>query len=159
MSSYSEPPPAFVSDKKSYAEYNKDFEMWSRITSLDPKLQAEVVVYRLEGDPSRIKEKIVTQIGDKLKDNPDGIKELTTFLDGIYKKEDMAEAWDRYSEFASATRKQDQSMAEFISEWKNIYYKAKSVGCDFSDTILAFKMLQDANLSEMDVELVLTRNM
>ena len=47
-------------------------------------------------------------------------------------------------------------MADFISEWKNIYHKAKAVGCDFSDTILAFKMLQDANLSEMDVKLVLT---
>ena len=69
MSSYSEPPPAFISDKKSYAEYKKDLEMWSRITSLDPKLQAEVVVYRLEGDPSRIKEKIFTQIGEKLKEN------------------------------------------------------------------------------------------
>ena len=30
------------------------------------------------------------------------------------------------------------------------------MGCDFSDTILAFKLLQDANLSEMDVKLVLT---
>ena len=55
-----EPPPSFVSDSKSYAEYKADLEMWSRITSLDPKVQAEMVVYRLEGDPSRIKEKIVT---------------------------------------------------------------------------------------------------
>ena len=77
--------------------------MWSRITSLEAKLQAETVVYRLQGDPSRIKEKIVTQIGDKLKDNADGIKELIKFLDTIYNKDDMADAWDRYVEFASAS--------------------------------------------------------
>ena len=83
MTSNNEPPPSFVSDSKSYAEYKADLEMWSRITSLDPKLQAEMVVYRLEGDPSRIKEKIVTQIGEKLKGNADGIKDLLVFLDGI----------------------------------------------------------------------------
>ena len=41
-----EPPPSFVSDTKSYAEYKADLEMWSRITSLDKKVQAEMVVYR-----------------------------------------------------------------------------------------------------------------
>ena len=156
MSRNSEPPPTFLSETKSYTEYRNDLEMWSRITSVDPKLQAEMVVYRLEGHPSRIKEKIVTQIGEKLKNNADGMKELLKFLDEIYKKEDMAEAWDRYSEFASATRQADKSMEDFISEWKNIYHKAKVVGCDFSDTILAFKLLQDANLSKIDIKLVLT---
>ncbi len=156
MSRNIEPLPAFVSDTKSYAEYKADLEMWSQINSLDKKLQAETVVYRLEGDPSRIKEKIVTQIGDKLKDNADGIKELLTFLDTIYKTDDMADAWNRYVEFSSASRKTDQCMVEFISDWKNIYYKAKKVGCDYSDIILAFKLLQDAKLQEMEVKLVLT---
>ena len=47
-------------------------------------------------------------------------------------------------------------MVEFISEWKNTYFKAKKVGCDYSDIILAFKLLQDSNLEEMEVKLVLT---
>ena len=59
-------PPSFISDKKSYVEYKADLNMWSRITSLDKKIQT--VVYRLEGHPSRIK-KILTQLGDKLVDN------------------------------------------------------------------------------------------
>ena len=117
MTSISEPPPSFVSDKKSYAEYKADVEMWSRITSLDAKVQAEMIVYRLEGDPSNIKEKIQTQIGDKLKDNENGIKVLLEFLDGIYKKEEMADAWDRYLEFSGAVRKEEQEMGEFIAEW------------------------------------------
>ena len=47
-------------------------------------------------------------------------------------------------------------MVEFISEWKNIYHKAKKLECDYSDTILAFKLLQDANLERMEIKLVLT---
>ena len=156
MSRNIEPPPAFVSETKSYAEYKNDLEMWSRITGLDKKLQAETVVYRLEGELSRIKEKIVTQIGDKLKDNENGIAALLEFLDTIYKTDDMADAWDRFVEFSSVSRKSEQSMVEFISEWKNIYHKAKKVGCEYSDIILAFKLLQDSNLQEMEVKLVLT---
>ena len=118
MMSNSEPPPSFVSEKKSYAEYKADLQMWSRITSLDPTVQAEIVVYRLEGDPSRIKEKINTQIGEKLIGNKEGIKVLLEFLDGIYKKEEMADAWDCYLEFSAAKRKDVQEMGEFISEWQ-----------------------------------------
>ena len=57
-------PPSFVSEKKSFGEYKKDLLRWSRLTSLDKKVQAEMVVYRLEGHPSRIKEKITTQLSD-----------------------------------------------------------------------------------------------
>ena len=44
-------PPSFVSEKKSFGEYKKDLLRWSRLTSLDKKVQAEMVVYRLEGHP------------------------------------------------------------------------------------------------------------
>ena len=58
-SSRSFEPPAFVSETKSYEQYKKDLYMWSRITSIPKKNQAEVVVYNMEGHWSHIKEKIV----------------------------------------------------------------------------------------------------
>ena len=64
--SKSNEPPAFISERKSYAEYKTDLKMWSRITSVPKKNQAEVVVYNLDGHPSRIKEKIVLNIGDDI---------------------------------------------------------------------------------------------
>ena len=149
-------PPTFVSDKKSYAAYKADLKMWSRITSLEKKVQAEMVVYCLEGDPSRIKEKITTQLGEKLVNNEDGINELIKFLDTIYTKDDMADAWDKFGDFNSFTRKQTQSMGEFIADWENCYYKAKTVGCVYSDMILAFKLLKDSKVDEMETKLILT---
>ena len=109
-------PPAFVSDSKSYAEYKFDLEVWSRICGLDKRVQAEMVVYRLDGHPSRIKEKVNTQLGSKLKDNADGIKELIAFFDTIYSKDDMADAWDKFSEFSNFVKASGQSMSEFIAE-------------------------------------------
>ena len=72
MSTNSVEPPAFISENRSYAEYKADLKMWSRITTLDKKVQAEMVVYRLTGHSSRIKEKIMTQIGKELENNDVG---------------------------------------------------------------------------------------
>ena len=80
-------PPAFINENKNFEAYKKDLEMWSRLTSLDKKLQAEMVVYKLEGHPSRIQEKIKTQLGDTLVDNIDGVAELLKFLEELFRVE------------------------------------------------------------------------
>jgi hypothetical protein len=54
-------PPGFAT--KSYEEYKEDLKMWSRLTSLDRKDQAEMAVYWLTGHPSKIKEKIMARMG------------------------------------------------------------------------------------------------
>ena len=149
-------PPAFVSDDKSYAEYKVDLQRWSRICGVEKKLQAEMVVYRLDGHPSRIKEKVNTQLGAKLEDNDDGLKELIAFFDGIYLKDTMADAWDKFCEFSYFVKRSEQSMSEFIAEWENCYFKMKNVQCEYSDLILAFKLLQASQLNEIDTKLVLT---
>ena len=58
-----------------------------------------MVVYRLEGHPSNIKEKIVTQIGDSLVGNKDGIKELLELLEKIYGEDDLADTYEKYVKF------------------------------------------------------------
>ena len=40
-------PPAFISKLKSYSAYKADLKRWSRISNVDKKLQAEVIVYSL----------------------------------------------------------------------------------------------------------------
>ena len=149
-------PPSFISDTKTYTEYKEDLKRWSRITSLDNKLQAEMVVHRLDGHPSRIKEKIVTKIGSSLEGNADGIKELITFLDSIYGVDEMANVWERYKAFSSHARKPNQDINEFLPDWEMCYQKLKTSGCDYPDTILGLKLLEDSRLGDMDTKLVLT---
>ena len=81
--SKSNEPPTFISERKSYAEYKTDLKMWSRITSVPKKNQAEVVVYNLDGHPSRVKEKIVLNVGNDIQESEDGIKKLIEYLDTI----------------------------------------------------------------------------
>ena len=149
-------PPSFVSATKSYAEYKEDLKRWARLTTLEKKYQADMVVYYLDGHPSGVKEKIVTQISDKSIDKEDGVDELIKFFDEIYGKDEMADAWDRFKDFTSCVRKEDQSIADFIAEWDNCYHRLRKVNCQYTDTVLGFKLLEDARLKEVETKLVLT---
>ena len=69
-------PPEFFNDQSGYAEYKKKLQRWARITKVDKKQQAEVVVYHLENHPSGIQEKIDTTLGDAIQDKEDGLEKL-----------------------------------------------------------------------------------
>ena len=156
MATKSFEPPAFVSKTKFYAAYKADLKRWSRITAIDKKLQAEVVVYSLDGDPSGIKDKIEVGIGKELEDNADGMEELITFLDSVFQQDEMSEAWIKYKTFQRLSRKSNQDILSFISDFEKEYNLAKSAGCEYSDTILAFRLLEASNLSENDEKFILT---
>ena len=68
----------------------------------------------------------------------------------------MADAFDKFREFSVFTRKWDVAMWDFIADWDNCYCEAKKVGCKYPDMILAFKLMIDLNLDDMETKLVLT---
>ena len=158
MASYSKSnePPAFMSEWKIYAEYKDDLERWSRITSVPKKNQAEVVVYNLDGHPSRIKEKIVLNIGDQIKDDADGVKKLIAYLDTIYKVDDMADAWAKFKNFQTISRNDSVTINDFIADFEKEYMLAKAAGCEYNDTILGFRLLEATQLTDTDEKFVLT---
>ena len=149
-------PPEFIDTSSGYAEYKRKLERWSRITSVEKKKQAEVVLYHLEGHPSGVQEKIDIALGDKLVDKDDGLAELIKYLDGIYAVDPMTDAWNKYKEFVRLRIKDGQSVSEFIAEFEKAYAKAKSCGNECSDSTLAFNLLEACQLSETDEKFVLT---
>ena len=102
--------------------------MWSGITPIKDVNQAEVVVYNLEGHSSGIKEKIIIKLGDKLANNKEGIKDLVTYLDNVYKEDDMSDAWTKYKNVQKLTRKPNQSIPDFIADFEKECVLAKAAG-------------------------------
>ena len=98
-----------------------------------------------------IKEKIMTSIGSKIKNNKDGVEEILKFLRQIYTGDEMADAFAKYVSFEKRTRKTDEKLQEFIADWE----KVKQKGCYLSDMILAFKLLESSKLTEIETNLVL----
>ena len=149
-------PPLFIDSRKKFSEYKKDLLRWSRLTSIKPELQAELVVYKLEGHSSNIKEKIVAQLGDVLEGNKDGIEKLLQFLETIYGEDDMAEDYGKYVDFKNKKRKEGESIQAFIAEWEHAYQRCKNMDCALSDKVLCFELLQASRLQETEIQLVLT---
>ena len=123
---------------------------------MDKKQQAEVVVYHLENHPSGIQEKIDTTLGDAIQDKEDGLEKLIKYLDEIYAEDDMTTAWTSYKKFTRLVKKKEQLVTEFVAEFEKEYKKAKDCGCVFSDTVLAFCLLEACQLSDTDEKFVLT---
>ena len=149
-------PPKFMDDASGYTEYKKKLLRWTRITKTDPKLQAETVVYYLEGHPSGIQDKIDTALGTDIENKEDGMTKLVTFLDGIYAEDEMTEAWSKYKQFIRLKKQIDQPITEFIADFDKAHTRAKESGCEFSDIVLGFNLLESSNLSETDEKFVLT---
>jgi hypothetical protein len=148
-------PPQFMDDAAGYPEYKKKLLRWSRITKVPKEQQAEVVLYNLDGHPSGIQDKVDTYLGDNVQ-KADGLEKLIEYLDSIYSEDPMSEAWSKYKRFNQLMRDQNQSVTEFIAEFDKGHAKAKESGCEFSDLVLGFKLLESCNLSETDEKFVLT---
>ena len=145
-----------MDDASGYPDYKQKLLRWSRITKIAKNKQAEYVVYHLEEHPSRIQEKIDTALGAEIEDQDDGMDKLIAFLDGIYAEDEMSEAWHKYKDFIRLKRGRDQPVNEFIAEFDKKHKRANESGCQFSDMVLGFNLLEACNLTETDEKFVLT---
>ena len=149
-------PPSFISETKSFETYKKDLERWAMLTTLDKTKQALLVVHMLDGDPSGIKEKIDENIEEEDLNSEDGIANLLEFLKSIYEKDSLSDGFEKYIAFEKFRRSSGKSIQEFIPEWTTAYKKAKNIGCELPDKVLSFKLLDAANLTSIERNLVLT---
>ena len=139
-----------------FETYKKDLERWALLTDVKPELQALLVVHSLDADTSGVKGKINAGIDEEELKTTEGIKSLLNFLATIYKVDALADSFKKYMQFKQIQRKPGVAIQEFISEWEMAYRKTKTTGCELADMVLAFKLLDAANLSAIEKNLVLT---
>ena len=149
-------PPTFISETKSFETYKRDLERWTKLTKVKAEQQALVVVHHLDGHESGIKENIDNGVKETDLECKEGIQNLLKFLEGIYKKDTISDAFNKFKTFTNFRRKSETPIQSFIADWSTTHRKAKAVGCDMSDKILAFLLLDAANISSIDRNLVLT---
>ena len=155
MSKFLEPP-SFISETKSFETYKKDLTRWAMLTSVAAEKQALMVLHCLDGDPSGIKDKVDEAVEEEKLNCSDGIKNLLEFFEKTYKKDSLADGFEKYISFEKLKRSPNTGVQEFIPEWNAAYKKAVNIGCSLSDKVLAFKLLHSANLSNIERNLVLT---
>jgi hypothetical protein len=68
----------------------------------------------------------------------------------------VSEAWEKYNEFEEYTHyDKSLSLAEFISEWERRCREAVASGVEYSDTVLAFKLLARVHLHDAALAAIL----
>ena len=128
-------PLEFVSESKKFCEYKKDLKRWSLLTNVPKAKQALMVLHYLDGDPSGIKEKVDAEIEEDVLYTEQGIEALLQFFKKIYKRDSLADGYEKYLSFEKLKRSPNKSIQDFIPEFNTSYKKAINIGCSLSDSV------------------------
>ena len=126
--------------------------MWQLVTDLDQKKQALAVTLCLSG---RAREAALEIKAEELNTN-DGMKILLTKLDSVFQKDSIDLAYVAYTLFEQCKRHESTSITDHIVEFERKYNQIKKYKMALPEPVLAFKLLDNAGLSQKERQLVLT---
>ena len=124
MASAYKTPPAFDVESKSYKRWVEEMKAWTELTDVKKDKQGLVVALSLpEKDSSNIRDKMFSDLSlDELKGD-DGAKKLMDFMDKLFKKDRLPEAYEAFSDFEKFKRKDIMTMDTNIMEFAKAYRK------------------------------------
>ena len=145
-------PPAFDPKTMTYEKWKNEIEVWKLVTELDEKKQALAVSLSLKGNARDVAMELKAENLAK----ETGMKTLIDALDKVFKRDDKDRAYEAYKNFDSYHKPEDITMSDYIIEFDKRYSKAKKYEMALPDSVLAFKLLDNAGLSKKDKQLALT---
>ena len=114
------PPPSLKG--KPYEQYRIELDLLESITEVAAEKRCGTVAFSLPEDhESHIREKVFNEIPLADMNKAEGLKTLTTFMDGVLKKDDITDRWIKYDDFDECKRGDRQSMDEFLVNFDEKY--------------------------------------
>ena len=157
MASAYKTPPSFDSVHKPYNRWVEEIKAWRELTDLDKKKQGIAIALTLpEQDESGIRDKVFSDV--KLEDlkKDDGVETLINFMDKLFKKDELSEAYEVFTDFERFKRKSTESMEVYVMDFEKLYNKTKRFNMTLPESVLAFKLLEGSGLEQKDRQLALT---
>ncbi|CAC5379710.1 unnamed protein product [Mytilus coruscus] len=149
-SSYKNPPG--LTKDKSYQQWKNEVKMWQLVTDLDKKKRGLALALSIQGKPREV----VLEVDPSDLNVDEGVDKLITELDKLFEKDKIDQAYAAYTVFDQFHRGEDVSMSDYITEFEQRYNKCKKYDMGLPDAILAFKLLDNAGLSQSYRQLALT---
>ena len=81
----------------------------------------------------------------------DGVKNLLDSLDELFLKDETCSSYEAFEKFV---RPAAMSISDYIIQFEQLHNKAKSHKMEILDGVLAYRLLNSANLSEQHKQLV-----
>lgn len=141
----------------SYDHYKNELLAWSEFAGVPASRKAGLVVFSLpHNHESKIREKIFQSISvEKLKEE-DGFQKIIEYMDTIFKKDVLVEAWQKFDNFENLKRKPQQEMVSFINDFDIAHNELVKLDLKIPKSLLAFKLMKNANITDQNRLLVLT---
>ena len=147
-------PPKFT-DGMLYKTWRNKIEMWELVTNVPLNKRGIIVLLdSLEGNAKA--EKAVVDLSASQLNNDGGLNVLFAKLDLVYKEEAVDEAYNVYSKFINFSKSDEMNMTDYILEFEHLYNKMIEHEMKLPNTVLTFKLLDGAKISDDERKLVLT---
>ena len=143
MSKRSKDSPSLKS-AKSYDDWIKLMNIWSRYTDLAKIKQGPALILQLQDEAQ---ETALTLTEDEIV-SENGVQLIIEKLDKIYKQYETFKKSHTLETFETYKRPANTTMQQYLVEFEKWLNKTKSYGTAWSDDLLAYCLLKSGNLSE-----------
>ena len=97
-----------------------------------------------EKDSSNIRDKVFSDVSLEDLKSDDGVKKLIKFMDNLFKKDELLEAYGTFSDFERFKRSPTMTMDTYTMEFDKLYDKSKKFVMVLPESVKAFKLLKGA---------------
>ena len=105
---------------------------------------------------NQIADMLDREIGDKIVDNEEGIKEILKKLDSWYGTESSVDLYQSFAKWKDLKRQQGQDVVEFITKYEDTYNRLHQAGEKISDRLKGMFLLESCGLPYLQHNLVLS---
>ena len=144
-------PPTLGKDSL-YVNWKKEIKIWEAFTSVPEEKRAPAIFMTLTGEA---REAILNMDIEKLTEKA-GVNNLMVELDKMYLKDLSSQAYEAYETFEKFVRPSGMSISDCVIKFEQLYFKAKSFHMEILDGVLAYRLLNSANLTNDQKQLVKT---
>ena len=122
---------------------------WKDYTTIPKEKQGIALLLSLEDEAQ---DAVLEVPMDQLKSDT-SIDVAILRFDDLFKCDDVLKRYSALEEFESYKRPNNTSIQKFLIKFEKRHNKTKSYGTTWSDDLLAYRLLQSANLSEQHQQL------
>ena len=142
MNSKVKDPPSWQNGT-SYEDYKKEIEVWQLLKCATKKEEGPLIFRSLSGSAKAAAHELtVEEIGSE-----QGLQNILAKLDKLYLADKNQRIYVDLDAFEKFKRPSSMTMSSFILEFERLHTKVQRYECKYPDGVLAYKVLQAAQLS------------
>ena len=144
-------PPPFDRKLDVYSKWEKKFELWQSITDVAPTKQGGLLILRLDEETQSA---ILNEVTIEQIKAAEGVDTILTKLKAMFPVDETLSAYEAYEEFEKYRRPPNVSMPDYCREFQQKYAKVKKTDTTLAEHVLAYRLLNSANLNETQEQIV-----